>query len=210
VWKAQVQAGHLYQSDAWFALNCTIDKTVEHPMMATYLQKKQCKEIMRPFLNAGLSASGACSKMPRAIVWGPTRHQGSGICHLWTTQGVEHLLAILRHATCPALTGQLLRTTVEELQLELGVSALFLSCSFDNCGCVTTASWTSETRRFLSDSKIQVLDPFSKPSLACPEDCFLMERFFACGHRGTELSQLNTCRMHLHALRLSDLCAVSN
>jgi hypothetical protein len=80
LWKAQVQAGHLSSSDAWYALNHTIMKTVEHPMMATYLSKAQCEKIMRPFLNAGLSASGGVVRsMPRAIVWGPTRYQGLGI-----------------------------------------------------------------------------------------------------------------------------------
>ena len=54
-----------------------------------------------------------CSKMPRADIWGPLCYQCLGMHHLWTTtQGVEHLLAILRPATCPTLTGQLIRTTM--------------------------------------------------------------------------------------------------
>ena len=96
-------------------------KTVEYPMMATYLSKDQCETIMRPFLNAGLSASSICSKMPRPVIWGPLRYQGLGIHHLWMTQGVEHLLAMLRHASRQTLTGQLLWTTMEEVQLEIGV-----------------------------------------------------------------------------------------
>jgi hypothetical protein len=85
LWKSYVQAGDLSSSDAWHALNHTIMKTVEYPMMATYLSKVQCEKIMRPFLNAGLSASGVVRSMPRAIVWGPARYQGLGIRHfLWT------------------------------------------------------------------------------------------------------------------------------
>jgi hypothetical protein len=114
-------------------------------MMATYLSKVQCEKIMRPFLNAGLSASGVVRLMPRAIVWGPTRYQGLGIRHLWTTQGVEHLLAILRHATCPTLTGQLIRTSMDDMQLEIGVSASFLKYSYDYYGCLATRSWIAET-----------------------------------------------------------------
>ena len=90
-------------------------------MMATYLSKEQCKTIMCPFLKAGLSSSGVSSKMPRAVVWGPLHYQGIGIHHLWTTQGIEHLLAMLRHVTCQTLTGQLIRTTLEEMQLEIEV-----------------------------------------------------------------------------------------
>jgi hypothetical protein len=36
-WKANLLAGHLSKSDAWYALNHIINKTVEYPMMATYL-----------------------------------------------------------------------------------------------------------------------------------------------------------------------------
>ena len=106
LWQAHIKAGHLSYSDAWYALVHTIMKTVEYPMMAMYLSKDQCKKIMRSFLNAGLSASGICSKMPQPVVWGPLRYQGLGIYHLWTTtQGVKHLLAVLRHMTHPTLTG---------------------------------------------------------------------------------------------------------
>ena len=96
---------------------------------------------------------------------------------------------------------------MEEMQLEIGVSKSFLSYSFELYGPLATRSWIGETWRFLSDSAITVFDPFDKPQLACSDDCFLMERFVSYGYRGTELLQLNHCRMHLHALRLSDLCS---
>jgi hypothetical protein len=207
LWKANLQAGHLSESDAWYALNHTINRTVEYPMMATYLDKSQCEDIMKPFLNAGLSASGVTSKMPRPVVWGPLRYQGLGIRHLWTTQGVEHLLAILRHGTQPSLTGRLLRTTLEDMQLETGLSKSFLSYSYDDFGVLATRSWIKATWEFLSASRITVIDPFEKPSLACANDCFLMEKFFEHGYRGSALELLNSCRKHIHALRLSDICS---
>jgi hypothetical protein len=71
LWKANLQAGHLSESDAWYALNHTINRTVKYPMMATYLDKSQCEDIMKPFLNAGLSASGVTSKMPRPMLCPP-------------------------------------------------------------------------------------------------------------------------------------------
>jgi hypothetical protein len=125
-WRSNLRTGHLSVSDAWYALNRIINRAVEYSIMATYLSKADCEKIMRPFLNAGLSASGVVRTMPRAVVWGPMRYQGLGICHLYTTQGVEHLLAILRHATHPTLSGQLLRTTIEEMQLEIGLPRSFL------------------------------------------------------------------------------------
>jgi hypothetical protein len=63
-------AGHLSTTDPWYALNHTINRTVEYPMRATYLKKAQCETIMQPFLNAGLSVSGGVGSMPRTVAWG--------------------------------------------------------------------------------------------------------------------------------------------
>jgi hypothetical protein len=104
------------------------------------------------------------------------------------------------------LTGQLLRTTIEELQLEIGVSKSFLAYSYDDYGSMATRSWIASTWKFLSDSDITMIDPFLKPEKACEDDSFLMESFVEFGFRGSELRHLNDCRMHLHALRVSDVC----
>jgi hypothetical protein len=175
-------------------------------MMATSFSKAQCKTVMRPFLNAGLSASGIARYMPRAVVWGPLRYQGLVIRHLYTTQGVEHLLALLRHGTCPTLTGQLLWTSLEELQLEIGLPCSFLSYKYSTFRILATHSWLAATWQFLSESDSTVHNPIHKPAPACDNDCFLMVCFAAHGYSGSNLRDLNICRMHLHALRLSDLC----
>jgi hypothetical protein len=175
--------------------------------MATYLSKAQCETIMKPFLTAGLSVSGVVRTIPRAIVWGPLRYQGLGIRHLFTTQGVEHLIAILRHASHPSLTGKLLRVTMEEMQMETGLSRSFFSYSYQVYGCLATRSWIAATWQFLSESSITLVDPFIKPALASALDKFLMESFTAAGYRGNDLRRLNECRLYLHALRLSDVCS---
>jgi hypothetical protein len=132
----------------------------------------------------------------------PTSALDTGrVRHLYTTQGVKHLLSILRHATRPTLTGKLIRTTIEEMQLEIGVSEYFLSYSFADYGAIATRSWISATWKFLSESWIKVIDPFPKPQQASRMDRFLMEAFVACGYRGVELRNLNKCRLQLHALR---------
>ena len=83
---------------------------------------------------------------------------------------------------------------------------LVLRCSHEACGQLAARSWIAATWRFLLESKIKLTDPLDKPQLARPEDSFLMERFFAHNHRGTEVAHSNTCRAHLRALRLSDSC----
>jgi hypothetical protein len=45
-WRANLRSGHLSATDAWNALNHTINRTVEYPIMATYLTKAECEKIM--------------------------------------------------------------------------------------------------------------------------------------------------------------------
>jgi hypothetical protein len=71
---------------------------------------------------------------------------------------------------------------------------------------MATRSWITSTWKFLSDSDNTMIDPFPKPEKACEDDRFLMESFIEFGFRGSELRHLNDCRMHLHALRVSDVC----
>ena len=95
---------------------------------------------------------------------------------------------------------------MEEMQLEIGAPLSFLLCSFEAFGQLAARSWLAATWQFLSESKIKATDPFDKVPLACPEDSFLMLRFFPHGYRGKELERLNECRVHLRALLLSDSC----
>jgi hypothetical protein len=164
-WRANLQAGHLSREDAWYALTHTINCTLEFPSMATFLSKQQCENIMKPFLNAGLSASGVVRSMPCDVVWDPIRYQGLGIKHLYTTQGIQKLLALLRHGTRPTLTGQLLRVTMEEIQLSTGLSRSFLSFPFAVYGLLSTRSWIKSTWQFLSASAIVVVIPFPRRPL---------------------------------------------
>ena len=76
--------------------------------------------------------------------------------------------------------------------MEIGVSTSFVRYSHEAYGPLATRSWIAETWRFLLESKIKVMDPFDMPTLACPEDYFLMERFYAYSYRRKELLLLNT------------------
>jgi hypothetical protein len=112
-WRANLRAGHLSTTGAWYALTHTISSTVEYAMMAT-ASRANAKKVMRPFLNADLSLV-SFSQMRVGVVWGP-RPADAGIQHLYDA-GVEHLL---NNATCHArysLLRQLLRTSMEEMQL---------------------------------------------------------------------------------------------
>jgi hypothetical protein len=74
-----------------------------------------------------------------------------------------------RAVACPALTRQLIWTTLEEMQLEIGVSTSFLSHLHEDLdGPVAVRSWIASTWRLLLSLKIEVMDPSQEASASLP------------------------------------------
>ena len=59
-WRDHINSGHLNKADAWQALETTIMKSLQYPMKALTLTKEECKNIMKPILQAGLQKSSLC------------------------------------------------------------------------------------------------------------------------------------------------------
>ena len=78
-WKDLITSGHITKTNAYQALNTTILKSLEYPMPALTLTKKQCTHIMAPALTVGLAKSGVSSRFPREAVYGPKGTGGLGI-----------------------------------------------------------------------------------------------------------------------------------
>ena len=53
VWYDQIRVGHLSRYDAWSALQSTVMKTLEYPLLALTLTEAECSTIMAPVLTGG-------------------------------------------------------------------------------------------------------------------------------------------------------------
>jgi hypothetical protein len=122
-WKERIRTGHLPRHLAWQALTTTILPKIHYPLAATTLTLDQCKYFMAPILQGGLPTSGIVRTLPHTLVYGTTRYQGLGLPSLYTEQGISHITKLLQHGAKDNITGQLLRSSLEALQLELGTSA---------------------------------------------------------------------------------------
>jgi hypothetical protein len=67
-WAAQIKASNLRQMDAWLELWSTIWKTLEYPLTCTTLTKKQCEQITRSAMLAGLAKSHICRSLPTSLL----------------------------------------------------------------------------------------------------------------------------------------------
>ena len=73
----QIRSSTLSHSESWHALKTTIMKTMEYPMEAINLTKKQWDSIMTPILRCALPKSGISRTFPRTILYSPLSYSGS-------------------------------------------------------------------------------------------------------------------------------------
>ena len=60
----QIRSSSLSHAESWHVLKTTIMKTMEYPMEAITLNKKQWDDIMKPILNCTLPKSGIVRSFP--------------------------------------------------------------------------------------------------------------------------------------------------
>ena len=207
-WADATRSGHLAQSLVWQSLNTTVMKSSEWPLAVTCMTEQQCHEIMKPIIQVGLSRSGINRHFPRALVHGPIKCQGLGLPKPHHTQLKAHLQELVTWGHSASPQGQPLRCTSEQLKLELGVPGPVFKNSFQQLGCIATESWMKFTWESMQQFDIVVLDTTPDVPQRTAQDRHLIQEFCAAGHSGRELHRLNTCRLFLQVVTVSDvLCA---
>jgi hypothetical protein len=119
-WAAHIKASNLRQIDAWLALRSTIWKTLEYPFTYTTLTEKQCEQIMRPEMSAGVDKSHICRSLPTLLLYAGSESLGAGLPHLFTVQGIARLNTLVSHSPGGSITSLLLRAAMEEALQKAG------------------------------------------------------------------------------------------
>jgi ribonuclease HI len=203
-WADQIRTGHLSHQEVWIALGSTIWKTLTYPCDATALTEQECNRIMRPALMQALQSMGICRNFPRSLVFAPTSHLGLGISNIHTVQEIRRLKNIISHTANASMTGDLFRSSLEALILEVGIgedvlSYPWLELSFLATKCLIKASWKFLDKHNLTLSHDITINPLrinDKP---------LMKIFYDAGVRGSDLLAINKCRLYLKIFFLSDM-----
>ena len=187
-------------------MTTTILRTLIYLLPATTLSYAECHSILSLVLKAGLPASGIARSFPRIIAHMPLMYNGLAIPHLYTEQGISHIFQILRHAHVPdSITGQLLRTSMQQVQLELGLPGNLFEVDYKSYHQLSTACWVTHTWKFCDEYSIIIKGPTPELSLHHKQDHFLIPSFFAAGFRKTELQMLNRCQLFLQVVTLADI-----
>jgi hypothetical protein len=202
-----IRTGFLSRDDAVVALHSTIMKSLEYPLAATTMTKKQWDYVMGPLLMAALPRMGYVRTFPRDIVYAPKDLLGLGIMHPWFNQELTHLETCLQEGTSKSITGDLLRASAEQMRLELGLSSQLGCVPSETKKALTLAtdSWLKTAHSFAFAHGMRLED--TSPNLVTrrQDDRFLTEEFIRNGYQGADLRKLNECRMFLKTVCLSEL-----
>jgi hypothetical protein len=186
-WAELIRSGRITKNDGWYALNTTIMKTFEYPMAATCLTRQQWDTIMVPVLEAGLNSLQFSSKFPHAMVYGPIESQGLGVKDPYILQGLTWLKTLLRHGNRDTVTGQLIRQSMELLQLELGTGKPLFSDDYETYQSLATDCWLKHVWRFQQEYDLQLKHELAVLTLQSTDDTFLMPHFAEAGFTGKSL-----------------------
>ena len=126
-----------------------------------------------------------------------------------TMQGQAHLDLFISHIQAKDQTGNVLRISLETLNLFLGLPKYPLTYDYEIIRKYHEPIWLTNTWDFLSSINGVILyttDQTLKPQ--CLQDKFLMEEFRQLhGIGSAELKRLNQCRLYLQVTLLSEIAS---
>ena len=89
----------------------------------------------------------------------PAALNGLALPHPYVEQGIAHICLVLMHGAIDTPTGSLLRASLEQAQLEVGLGTSFLSAPFELYGFLLTDCLWSTIWSFISKHHISLVNP---------------------------------------------------
>jgi hypothetical protein len=191
--------------EVWTALHRTIPFAIGYSLPAVSLTKEQCKYIMAPVIQTGLSLIGIASTIPAEIRHGPLLQGGLGLMDPYIHMGVSHVTALITHRWQGTPTGKLLDMAIDDLVLEMGIASWQPEKVKKGLTYATSSTWIRHTFQFAIDNNIEIRlsDPHFFPRRR--NENTIMEMVLAQVEKGKTLQAINRVRMELNVIWISDI-----
>ena len=204
-WIDSLTKGHLTATETTIALPTTVMRSLEYCLPATTLTQKQCKQVMRKLLPRALPKMKVVRSINRDAVHLPKEYKGLGIKDLYTTQGIEHIKALIKHGGEDTATGILIQTTLEHHVLEVGsLTSIFQlpKIMIENM----TQTWLKHTLLFMHTNKVTITNHQGSPNYWTTTDAGIMDILVEKDrYNKTDLQAINLCRMFMKVITMSDI-----
>ena len=182
-------------------------KSVAYPLGACTLSEGDCATLAKQIYGPILPVLGVNRNMPTVMRYAPARYGGLSLPSPELEQGIQQLRLLLEHGPEQTLSGKLIRTSFEQLQLEVGELTQVLSLPYRNFHFLATDAWVKQIWRFCSQKEIKVQWFEAILPLKLREwDRGIMDSCRAVGIRSpSQQVRINRVRCHLQVITLADI-----
>ena len=170
------------------------------------LQPQQIQKLKQSITAPCLSAAGYCSKMPRAVVFGPSKYGGMDWENPATICLYEKIKFLLGSIRLQDVVGQLLLIQLSWMQLYAGISIPILE--YNKSLDYLPPGWIKNLHEYLVDSTVQIeLFGGWVPARQREHDAIIMD--YVLHHTPSWMwSAINRCRLFLKVTTLADLTTI--
>ncbi len=200
-----LSASQVNPTESWVAYRSIYLASMRYSLAATSFSQWDFNHIQSFPIQCILNKMGYHCSMPRTVVFGPTSMGGLRFTHLYSSQGSQQALSLLRHICHNSNLGKLMRVALSWFQLTAGVSfPVLLRPSLHLPHAV--GIWFLLLRAFLdlADCSIYIKDcPVVHPRHE--GDLVLMDFALELSLTDAELCSINQVRLFLQVKTLSDI-----
>jgi hypothetical protein len=179
---------------------------ITYPFPCVSMTENQCRHIQAPVLEAILPKLHLNRHSPRAVLFAGPRYGGLSLAENYTDFGFGHLQYLLGHIKMGDDVGQLFLSLITHTELEVGSTTSFFHLPFPSYMKWIDAHWITDVWKFTHRARIEVdIENQWKPRLLRQNDCALMDFAVTLHLNAYQLRCINTCRLYLQVLTVSDI-----
>ena len=183
---------------------------MKYVLPTTCLTKYQCSQLDKVIAPILLNALSAHRNVSRIILYSPEHYGGFGVYDIWHLQGGEKIKFLFLHYRRHDTIGQLLKISLQWLQMEAGVKLPFYTYAYEKIETILTECCLKHLFQYI-DSCHATLHETNPWTYTAPRvnDFFLQEVFFKSSLPRYKVALLNEVRMALRIITASDIVPVN-
>jgi hypothetical protein len=148
-WGDKIKSSWLPRDLARQGQSSMIWAALKYPLPACMITEKEGEAITKALHKSLLPKLGANQNFPKVYRYAPASLQGMELPLIYIEQEIGHLCQVLTHGAIDTTTGSLMQISLEQGQLEVGISTPFLEASFESYGFLLTDIWWKTVWEFV-------------------------------------------------------------
>ena len=138
----------------WLGLKQSLWKSIEYVLPATTMSKEDANQIAKELYRPLLPKLGCNRNFPMLLRYNPSWLLGLGLYDPHLEQGLAKLIQFVINGTSNTITGNLLCTSLEHHQLEVGSFTSIFDLDYASHIHLTSPTWITTLWQFISENDI--------------------------------------------------------